>query len=149
MDLMYLINDHGMVDTMIGDSAIEDINNLLKQLSPDFTSISRRQLERIIENSTFFWAVDKDTMSVVGIVTLTMAYKPTAFFGTMGDLIVDKNYQRRGIGTELIRMLRKVAKNQNMSYIEFTSKPERVTTNNYYLKLGAIKKETNTYRFKL
>jgi GNAT superfamily N-acetyltransferase len=136
---------------ILRDYDVEKINNLLKQLSPNTKGVTSRDIREVRENSFIFFAVSllHPEGSIVGMATLTRAYKPTAFFGTMEDVVVDETHRRLGIGTALIDRLVRKAAQLGMKYVDFTSNPKRVEANKRYVALGAKKRSTNIYRFEL
>jgi hypothetical protein len=67
------------------DCDVDTINNLLKQLSPSTKKVTLKGLREVMANGFIFFAVNFATNpegKIVGMATLTKAYKPTAFFGT-------------------------------------------------------------------
>lgn len=135
-------------DVAVLETNIRNINALIRQLSSGAKRISWKHLKKVTDNSIIF-AVMNGSLDVIGMATLTKAYKPTGFFGTMEDVIVDKNYRGKGMGSKLIKLILKKAKKLGMSYVEFTSNPKRIIANKLYQRLGAEKRETNVYRFTL
>ncbi len=140
---MFYENDMALLEVNI-----KNINALIRQLSSKAKKISWKHLKKVADNSIIF-AVINSSMDIIGIATLTKAYKPTGFFGTMEDVIVDEKYRGKGIGSKLIKLILKKAKKLGMSYVEFTSNPKREVANKLYQRLGAEKRETNAYRFTL
>lgn len=127
---------------------VKRVNALIKQLSPKAKWVSWKRLQEIMEHGIIFTALDCNE-DIIGIATLTMAHKPTGFFGTMEDVVVQKKHRRKGIGRKLVSKLKRRAKQLGMAYVDFTSNPKRAAANALYLKMGAEKRETNIYRFKL
>lgn len=135
-------------DLAVLEANIKNINALVRQLSSKAKKVSWKHLKKVADNSIIF-AVMNCSMDVIGIATLTKAWKLTGFFGTMEDVIVDENYREKGVGSKLIKLILKKAKKLGMSYVDLTSNPERVEANKLYQRLGAKKRETNVYRFTL
>jgi GNAT superfamily N-acetyltransferase len=130
-------------------TSIQDINSLLLQLSPKAKNISGPYLTEVMNNSFFFTAVDKKANKTVGMATLTKIWKPTGFFGTLEDIVVDEAYRGDGIGTRLVELVLKKAKRLKMIYVDLTSNPTRINANALYISMGAHKRDTNIYRFHL
>lgn len=59
---------------------------------------------------------------------------------------VNNNYQNMNIGSNLLKYVFKLAKDNNISYIELTSKPTREAANHLYLKEGFTIRNTNVFR---
>lgn len=136
---------------ILRDYDVEKINNLLKQLSPNAKEVTLRDIREVRANGFIFFAVSllHPEGSIVGMATLTKVYKPTAFFGTMEDVVVDEKYRKMGIGTAPIDRLVRKAAQLGMKYVDFTSNPNRIEANKRYVALGAKKRSTNVYRFEL
>lgn len=139
-DISYSFND-------LSSDDLNQINNLLKQLSSSAKDISIEWLQEVLRNS--FIAVARHNRLVVGMATLTTLRKPTGFFGTCEDVIVDSEYQGMGIGRRLMDMILLKGKEMQMSYIELTSHPSRNKANSLYRSLGFVGRETNIYRYLL
>lgn len=124
-------------------------NSLLKQLSPNASEVTEEHLQKVMENGWLFMLYDDDIKKVVGISTLTRVYKPTAFFGTLEDVVVDLEHRGEGLGIVLVRAVIFKAKEVGMKFIDLTSNPARIEANGLYVRLGAKKRETNIYRFNI
>jgi ribosomal protein S18 acetylase RimI-like enzyme len=64
----------------------------------------------------------------------------------LDDLVVDKAFRGKGLGTKLIEYVIAYAKSHGAAYLDFTSKPERAEGNRLYKELGFTLRETNVYR---
>lgn len=125
----------------------DDFQSLISQLSD--AEIIASHLNEVIRYSILFTAIDEESGKLIGMATLTKAWKPTGFFGTLEDVVVDQEYRGRGIGKELVKKVLSRAKELEMNSVDFTSNPERVTANLMYISMGAEKRSTNVYRFKI
>jgi len=129
---------------------VEELNHLLQQLSKTARSVDHEKLTNILKETTIFVARDTENKNkMVGTATLTHITKLTADFGTLEDVVIDENYRKQGIATQLIEEVTKEAKKHNMWYVELTSRPTRVEANKLYQKLGFEERETNIYRINL
>ncbi len=113
-------------------------------------AISRQLLESIIAdiNSHLFFAVNDDG-TWAGMLTLGIYNSPTGKKAWIEDVVVDEQYRGLGIGRDLTNFAVQYAKEQNAGVIMLTSKPERVSANILYRKVGFEQKVTNVYRIKL
>ena len=59
---------------------------------------------------------------------------------------VDSNYQNMNIATKMLEFIFNMAKDDNISYIELTSKSSREVANHLYLKMGFLIRNTNVFR---
>jgi ribosomal protein S18 acetylase RimI-like enzyme len=126
---------------------LREINSLLRQLSSHPKTIDYDRISNITKNGIIFTARHEGI--IVGMATLTFIYKPTAFFGTTEDVVVDENFRRMGIARKLMLNLIETAKEKKMDCIELTSRPSRQAANNFYLSLDFKIRETNCYRLTL
>jgi len=132
------------------DITIDDmpaVNYLMTQLSSTPKNIAFEQIQKVMKNGIIFTARNKGTL--IGMATLTFINKPTAFFGTTEDVIVDINFRRMGIAKSLINQLIKKAREMGLNYIDLTSRPEREVANKLYSSLNFELRKTNYYRLSL
>jgi len=127
----------------IGDA----ISKLSTQLVGKELSIGRELIEAIIsdENSHLFVALDDEGI-VLGMATVGIYTTPTGKKGWIEDVVVDEKYRGEGIGEKITSFTIQFAKNQQADTLMLTSKPERISANSLYKKLGFQLKETNVYR---
>ena len=134
------------------ESALRDINNLLKQLVHDpatYVAVSMRALDEIIGNKNIILVTAKDGQRVVGIGLLLVVTKFRGRYGYIEDMMVDREYRGHGIGRAIAEFLIGVARKQQIKTLELSTRPSRVPANNLYQKLGFERKETNVYRLHL
>jgi ribosomal protein S18 acetylase RimI-like enzyme len=122
------------------------VNELLRQLSQKAKEIDYNRLKAVTENGTIIFARNRNG-TIIGMATLTIIKKPTAIFGTCEDVVVENNYRGNGIGKRLTELVIKKGEEQNLKYIDLTSRPERTKANSLYLSIGFEKRNTNVYRF--
>lgn len=123
---------------------MKDITLLLSQLSSSFKKTTYEHIQKVMQNGIIFTARNDGVL--VGMATLTFIYKPTAFFGTTEDVVVDKSFRGKGIAKNLMTELIKKARALEMKQIDLTSKPQRESANNFYLSLNFNLRQTNCYR---
>ncbi len=138
---------------------VSAINKLMSDLTEgEAKALSRIDLLRMVNQSDFLMLVARDTdiaewdrPNIVGTGSIHWKLTPTGIKAFIDDVVVDDNYQRKGIATRIIRELIHTAKTIKAVSIKLTSKPERVDANKLYLKLGFIlmNEETNLYRMNL
>lgn len=125
-----------------------EFNNLLKQLDANSRALSDEDVRKIIDGPTnrIFIARETAGNKIVGTITLVVVNNFSAKKGLIEDLVVDENYQRKGIGTKLINTAINQARKERIERIDFTSNPTRVEANKLYAKLGFKIRNTNVYR---
>ena len=129
----------------------EAINRLLKQLNTDATLLKDDEVKTMIDSSAnrLFVARKLNGEEIVGMLNLIVFRIPFAKKGLLEDIVVDKKYRGKGIGTRLISAAIDQARQEELKYIDFTSNPMRVEANKLYQRLGFEKRDTNAYRIKL
>ena len=128
-----------------------EINSLLTQLDSNPKTLSNKDVQEIIENSSnrFFVARESINNKIVGMLTLAVLYAPSDKKGLFEDVVVDSKYRRLGIGKKLISSAINKARKEKIRCIDFTSRPERVEANKLYQHLGFKKRDTYVYRIKI
>jgi len=126
------------------------IGKLSTQLTGKEYKVGKERIEAIIsdENSHLIVALN-DKGFVLGMATVGIYNSPTGKKGWIEDVVVDEGSRGQGIGENLINFAVEFAKNQQADVVMLTSKPERITANKLYKKLGFQLKETNVYRLPL
>lgn len=135
----------------VSDDLISVLNNLMLQLNPDIAPLTLSDVQEILDakNTWLFIAVDQDTQSVVGTLTLISYRTPSGVRGYVEDVVVDEKARGQGIGKLLLNTCIQKAKELRLEYIGLTSRPERVAANKLYQSFGFEKRETNVYRLQL
>lgn len=127
------------------------VNKLLKQLSETAALLTENDVKAMIasQGNCLFVARRLDNREIVGMLTLIIFRIPFAKKALIEDLVVDKEYRKKGIGTKLILSAITEARRRKVSYLDFTSNPKRVAANRLYQSLGFKKRDTNVYRIEL
>ncbi|MFZ2975052.1 MAG: GNAT family N-acetyltransferase [Candidatus Moraniibacteriota bacterium] len=126
---------------------MEAFNSLLTQLSSNPKIATFDHISNVMKNGVIFTARNEDAL--VGMATLTFVYKPTAFFGTIEDVVVDEKFRSQGIAKTLMNQMIQRGKDLGMDRIDLTSKPIREKANLFYCSIDFEKRDTNVYRLKL
>ena len=128
-------------------SFLTDINILLPQLSSSAKKLPFRDLKKMVRDKNTVFLVFKDGRKVIGMGLLCFLLTPVGLRVRIEDMVVDKDYRGRGLGSKLTTRLIQEAKKKNARWIEFTSRKDRVATNRFYQKFGfKPRDETNVYR---
>jgi ribosomal protein S18 acetylase RimI-like enzyme len=140
---------------MISLDTASRINFLLHQLSEKAKDQSIPDLKRILGKRDVFLAGAFDNSILVGMAGIyfkeTLMRKAGVIEdpGDIEDVVVDKEYRRRGIARKLTEFLIKEAKKRSMDCAELTSNLNRKEANAMYESMGFRKRETNYYRLEL
>jgi ribosomal protein S18 acetylase RimI-like enzyme len=128
----------------------QELNVLLKQLKPESEVLENGDVKRVIEDHSVRLLVAKNPDNeIIGMLILATFSTFLPKKGFLEELVVDKNYQGKGIGKKLVEMAIKLAREDGIVHLELTSNPKRVAANNLYQHLGFEKRDTNVYRIKL
>lgn len=129
----------------------EAINKLLMQLNETAIPLTDLDVKNMIVSSVsrLFVARRLDNKEIVGMLTMIIFRIPYAKKGLLEDIVVDKEYRKKGIGTKLIATALDLARKEGVVYLDFTSRPTRTSANNLYQHLGFKKRNTNIYRILL
>ena len=126
----------------------EALNKLLKQLDKSAIVLTNKDIEDMISSlaNRLFVARRSDNKEIVGMLTMIIFRIPYAKKGLLEDIVVDKEYRKKGIGTKLIAAALSLARKEGVAYLDFTSRPARTAANNLYQHLGFKKRGTSVYR---
>jgi len=127
------------------------LNKLLRQLDKASSPLTKTDIENMIVSpaNSLFVARKLDNKEAIGMLTLIVFRIPFAKKGLLEDIVVDKTYRDKGIGTKLITTAINKAREEGVSYLDFTSRPTRVEANRLYERLGFKKRNTNVYRLNM
>ena len=123
-----------------------DFTDVIKLLKNRF-NISNN-IKSIDDNINSFGIVallDKKIVGYIRIDKLNNPFKNNYYF-FLSYVCVDSNYQNVGIATKMLEFIFNKAKDDNVSYIELTSRSSREAANRLYLKNGFIIRDTNVFR---
>jgi len=129
------------------DAVVDQIKRLTALLGEGNRPLSGDDIESMLNSScNFFFVAKNPEGKIVAMATLIVYRIPYVKKSIIEDVVVDKDSRGQGIGTNLISVLIKKAKAENVSYIDLTSRPSRQEGNKLYEKLGFKKRDTNVYR---
>jgi ribosomal protein S18 acetylase RimI-like enzyme len=136
-----------VVATDADDTLVEQVANLVPQLSRSSPPPALGTLRRIIDDpaTTLFLACD-DT-HVIGMLTLAAFALPTGTRAWIEDVVVDDQARGAGVASALVQAALAHAHEIGARTVDLTSRPEREAANRLYQRLGFELRETNVYRF--
>lgn len=131
----------------VGPELLDDINNLIPQLSSSAGAMTLEELEALVhrDGTTLFGALDSGR--VVGILTLVTFLIPTGTRAWIEDVVVDESARGQGIGKQLVEAALAHARSVGATTVDLTSRPSREAANALYQTLGFSQRETNVYRY--
>lgn len=127
---------------------LENINNLLSQLSDSVHTITEEELNTLLSSSQNHLYVLESDGQFIGMTTLCLYQCPTGWKAWIEDVVVDQNHRGKGYGKLMVRKAMEECKNRGNVTLMLTSRPSRIVANQLYQSLGFEKRETNVYKMK-
>ena len=123
-----------------------DFTDVIKLLKDRF-NISNN-IKSIDDNINSFGIVALLDKKIVGYIRIDKLNNPfkNNYYYFLSYVCVDSNYQNVGIATKMLEFIFNKAKDDNVSYIELTSRSSREAANHLYLKNGFVIRDTNVFR---
>ncbi len=105
-------------------------------------------IESLNDSANSFGIVATINKSVVGYMRVDKLKNigKDCYYYILNYICVDSNYQNMNIATKLLEFIFNYANNDNVGYIELTSKSSREAANHLYLKSGFVIRDTNVFR---
>ena len=124
---------------------LDSVNKLLPQQSPSKKDkiLTKDELEKCLKNKNFYLLIAFKKGIPVGVGTVFFQKNLRRWIAEIHDVVVDCDYRKQGIGTEIVKKLVTTAKDfaeKNKAKIKLylTSRPARKEANNLYKKLGFV-----------
>lgn len=107
--------------------------------------IKKEDVERAIkqDNNTSVVACEKD--KIIGIITLVETNLFTAKLGLIDEIVVAEAYQGKGVASEIMQEIIKIAKERKMDLLKVDTNIEN-PSNHLYQKFGFIRRDDNLYK---
>ena len=132
--------------TELKPGCLENINNLLSQLSDSVHTISEEELNTLLSSSQSHLYVLESDGQFIGMTTLCLYQCPTGWKAWIEDVVVDRNYRGKGYGKLMIEKVIEQCRKRGEVTLMLTSRPSRVVANQLYRSLGFETRETNVYK---
>ena len=126
--------------------------NLVPQLGDHKLIPARDEVAALLASdaSTLLIARYSDARSeIIGILTISIYRVPTGVRCIVEDVVVDRSMRRRGVARALMETAIEIAGEAGANGVSLTSNPQRVDANLLYQNMGFIRRETNSYFYKL
>lgn len=138
--------------TSYSEKDARDIGLLLTHLSDKFdgSTVPEEVLQNIISSPHHAQLVARDSSGkIVGAATVSVIMGAgSAKNAWLEDFVVDTSLQGFGIGGKLWDAVVDWCKSKGARNLNFTSRPSREAAQAFYLKRGAVVRETNFFRKK-
>lgn len=131
------------------DQDIEDLGKLNLVFSEEASPINVEVLREVCDNPNHYvQIVARDDGQIVGSATLSVLIKALSGerVAYLEEFAVSPQAQGKGVGGKIWDEMLAWCRDNGLPKMEFTSKPSRVAAQNFYLKRGAIIRETNVFR---
>jgi ribosomal protein S18 acetylase RimI-like enzyme len=132
----------------VTDERVDELNGLMKQLTPNAQVLSNAYVQRILESQTEL-IVATEAGRIVGCVSAIVTYQPYGTKGWIEDFVVDERYRGRGVATKLMELAVEHAREQGCVTLNLTSSSQREGAIRLYEKLGFKRRDTNVYKLDL
>jgi len=127
----------------------KELNGLLREFRPDCEPSSIRQWRGILAQRNLRLFVVGVKREIFGMAILRWHDLPVGRVGALEDVVVAREHQGKGYGSQLTAAMIDFAKKQKMAYIDLTTRPQRKAANHLYQKFGWERRKTNVYRLSL
>lgn len=136
--------------TQYSDPDAADIGHLLAHLSNTFDGqpVGENTLRSIIESPYHDQLVARDKSGkIIGTLTISQTMGAGVVRKAwLEDFIVDPSLQGAGVGSKLWDALLDWCRDHDVHQLDFTSRPTKEAAQHFYLKRGAIIRDTNYFR---
>lgn len=89
-----------------------------------------------------------NNIKIIGTATLGIIHCISGLRGHIEDVVVDSAWRNKGIGKLLLQKAIITATEQlKVRTLDLTSRPDRVSANGLYKKMGFVQRDTNVYRY--
>src|SRR5437868_4342176 len=114
--------------TSYSEEVAEAISIFVSKLGERYQPFTDETLREIIKSSQsyLFVAIHVPTKEVAGMIFEIIYRIPYSKKAYIEDLFVDEKFRKMGIATRLFQKVVDTAKEHEVAYIDFTSKPFRV-----------------------
>ncbi len=127
------------------EDEIDKVIVLLKESFPVDTSIKKIQ-ENLNDKNRFLIAeMEKQLVGVILVRTIENFVENFISFH-LDNICVKKQFQNKGIASELLREVEKIAIEENIDYIDLTASNYREVAHHVYLKNGYEMRESCLFR---
>lgn len=131
---------------------VRDSANLISQLSSKYRPKNPADwLEKVVDSQAVdligAWTSETRLVGMTALVSYPLPEEFTRAW--IEDVVVDRDFQRRGIARSLVLWAIELAREKGVSQINLTSSSKRVAANELYKSVGFQLLDTNYYRLSL
>jgi GNAT superfamily N-acetyltransferase len=129
----------------ITPAIIGDLNRLLPQLSPDIKPVSSDWVEGMFQHGVRIF-VARSLDKVIGVTLLSPMIILAGRKDWIEDVVVDKEFRRRGIASQLMDMAEEASRKSHAKSINLTSSSYRDDARKMYEKRGYKLRDSHLFR---
>jgi ribosomal protein S18 acetylase RimI-like enzyme len=150
-----MINMEQITYREAAENDISDILELYKQLFPENDELplpKAREIWKDIINKKikYFIAInDKNKIIATAFLAIIPNLTIKGDFGVIGNVITDRKYRKRGIGSEIIKNILDYAKRNNCFFVTVESNRNRTEAQSFYKDLGFDGESKTAFNFRL
>lgn len=134
--------------TTCSSQQLSDLSVLMSTLTSRPINLSDTLSVTLSQSSShLFVAEEKD--HIIGCATLCIFHSPTGRKGSVEDVVVHPDWQRKGVGRSLLNALLQQARELSPITLQLTSRPERQAARALYASLGFEQKDTGFFKLSL
>lgn len=134
------------MDITVTALSIDDSQDELRDLFEQLTTSASFDIKFLATASNCYCAVIRQEGRLVSFGALSIYLVPDkGYVGTIQSLITDKDYRKRGFGTEILIHLEAKSKELQLVRLELTSNPKRKSARRRYHSLDYIRSDTNVF----
>ena len=125
-----------------------------QRLMPLFKILSNKEIiidaKSLVEDFNVVCLVIEEKDELIGFGSLIVHKVPTkGEVARLEDIVISENHQGKGFGKLLVLRLIEIAKNRNISKINLTSSPMRISAQKLYESVGFMRSNTDTFYMSL
>lgn len=130
----------------VTDFFVDDVNKLLPQLSGSAKPVTAEYLRNMLHTGTNRLFIAMHDSRIVGTVVLVHTMILVGSKDWIDDVVVDKDYRRRGISSKLMNMAEEASRRGGAKAVNLTSNPDRGGARKMYGDRGYTLRDTGVFR---
>lgn len=134
--------------TTCSSQQLSDLSVLMSTLTSRPINLSDTLSVTLSQPSSHLFVAEEEG-HIIGCATLCIFHSPTGRKGSVEDVVVHPDWQRKGVGRSLLNALLQQARELSPITLQLTSRPERQAARALYASLGFEQKDTGFFKLSL
>ena len=124
---------------------IDEYDETLELINKSFDTNASKETFILANNQKLLLL--KNESEIIGTCLITLKNNPVNNTKTfyLDYICIKEEYRNRGLGSKIIKEVEKIARNENINYLELTSNKNREYARKMYLNEGMTIKDTNVF----